>query len=57
MNDAHVLIEDEARQRINERVSRAAAPQAAPGPVPAPVGPATPEPRRPDRQLSTETSA
>ena len=27
MNDAHVLIEDEARQRINERVSRAAAPR------------------------------
>ena len=25
MNDAHALIEDEARQRINERVSRAAA--------------------------------
>ena len=27
MNDAHVLIEDEARRRINERVSRAAAPR------------------------------
>ena len=27
MNDAHALIETEARQRINERVSRAAAPR------------------------------
>ena len=27
MNDAHVLIEDEARQRIIERVSRAATPR------------------------------
>ncbi|HEV7876276.1 MAG TPA: hypothetical protein VGP00_06350 [Nocardioides sp.] len=27
MNDTHALIETEARQRINERVSRAAAPR------------------------------